>query len=258
MQEQAASQKILHHFLFVGILATWLIFALFSVALSQPGSQNTPTSGPEVVRFGTMQLMPYGMNGSDGKISGFLNEMRSRPPSNEVPPVKRLISGLQSGKYDFPVFAETSFIKKKFPFVEKIRKNLEFGILPAASIRLDSYADPMNIQIVLPLEIRISPAFYSEDTLTKIKAKGYFHAVRMLGKGHIDAIGGALDSLRYNVPLSYLDPKTIFGKPYILEELDVWLVCQSDRLPSQTIERCKTTIALRQIGAIEVNIGNYM
>lgn len=246
---------------FVGIILLQSIF--FVTHLSAENNSADPDR--DTVRIAIMQLAPYGMIDKDGAVSGYLYETANLilqtanfPAATDVLPIKRVINGLQNGGYDCSIFAETAYVKKKFPLIEKIGKKLEAGILPGAGIIVNQYQDLSDIQIALPLGINLSSQFDADKNLHKFETKGYNEAIQMLSKGRVNAVGGAIDSLRYNARKNGLDPNTIFGKPYLFFIVDIWLVCPENSLSQPVIARLrKSIISLRKSGAIQKIIDRY-
>lgn len=230
---------------------------------SQP-SQQTQTT-PDTVRFAIMELTPYGMINEEGTRSGYLYEVSNLilktagfPPHNTVLPIKRVIKGLMVGDFDCSIFAETPFAKDNFNLLEKIGKKLEVGVLPAKGIKLRSYEDLSNIKIALPLGISLSPKFDTDKDLEKISSAGYSQAVKMLSRGRVEAIGGALDSLRYSARQFGLDPDQVFDQAYLFVDLDMWLTCPNKKLAPESIERLRIAVRkLRKNGKILDIIDRY-
>ncbi len=233
-------------------------------AQSSQTSDQSPTT-PNTVRFATMELVPYGMIASDGTITGYLHEISNLilktagyPPQNAVLPIKRVIKGLVIGEFDCSIFAETPYAKDNFKLLEKIGKKLEVGVLPAKGIKLNVYEDLSDIKIALPLGISLSPKFDTDKDLEKISSNGYFQAVKMLSKGRVNAIAGALDSMRFSARQIGLDPAQTFDKPLLFVDLDMWLTCPNKKLAPEAIERLRAAVRkLRKRGEILDIIDRY-
>lgn len=237
------------------------VFGLFLTSNTLVYAQTSDT-----VRFATMELTPYGMIAKDGTTSGYLYEVSNLilktagfPPRNTILPIKRVIKGLMIGDFDCSIFAETPFAKENFRLLEKIGKKLKVGVLPAKGIKLHSYEDLRDMKIAVPLGISLSPKFDSDKELIKISSSDYFQAVKMLSKGRMNAIAGALDSLRYSARQIDLDPDQIFDQAFLFLDLDMWLTCPNKNLAPESIERLRSAVRkLRKNGKILDIIDRYL
>lgn len=241
-----------------------LIFVLFSVSVAH--AQTVGSSQNDIpVRFAIMQLSPYGIIDDDGTASGYLYETGNLilekagfPIINNVLPLKRLGKEMFSGNRDCAIAGDTHYVKEKYQLVEKIGLNLEIGVMPRLNHPLNKYEDLYSTSVAVPRGASLSKRFDSDTNILKIITRGYSNSVQMLLKGRVDAVAGAIDSIRYNIKQENLDPDDIIGSPLVFLELELWLVCVPDRLPPSIIDRLREAIVtLRESGQIQKIINRY-
>jgi ABC-type amino acid transport substrate-binding protein len=229
-------------------------------------SHLTPISAQEHhVKFSVMLQAPYGMLSEEKISSGYLFdisiEVLKRAAFRDtvkLSPMKRLIRELENGHVDCTFFARTEFAVNKFMLVEPIGKMLVAGVLPRIEVKINSYNDLKKLNIGVPLGVHISPRFEADPDINRVQTVDYPVAVKMLNRGRIDGILGAIDSLKYNMKKLGV-PLTKVGKPYPFAELPIWLVCRSDGVDLAVISRLRNAVSiLREDGTIAAIIERYV
>jgi len=189
-------------------------------------------SKKNAIKMLIMHQIPYGFKDENNEKTGVLYDIlyqiiktsNMNKSINIVPP-KRLVAMMQDNKV-CTIVANTPDIKI-FDLIEPVGFKLTAGILPAIGITLDSYSSLKNKVIAVPLGIIFDKKFHMDTTLTKVRPPHYINAIKMLKKGRVDAVAGALLTLKYIAKKQGMN-LTSFNRPLILAQTELYLVCTTD------------------------------
>jgi len=189
-------------------------------------------SKKNAIKMLIMHQIPYGFKDENNEKTGVLYDIlyqiiktsNMNKSINIVPP-KRLVAMMQDNKV-CTIVANTPDIKI-FDLIEPVGFKLTAGILPAIGITLDSYSSLKNKVIAVPLGIIFDKKFHKDTTLTKVRPPHYINAIKMLKRGRVDAVAGALLTLKYIAKKQGMN-LTSFNKPLILAQTELYLVCTTD------------------------------
>jgi polar amino acid transport system substrate-binding protein len=218
------------------------------------------------VRFALMELRPYGFYDEAGMLRGYLYDLANEVMKTadlhgeiEIFPVKRMVGNVLEGSWDCTFVAATDFVKENFYLVEKIGKKLEGGIIPRSGITLDSYQSLYNYDIAVPHGVTLTKKFDTDKKLSKVLTEGYQQSIKMLDGDRLEAIAGAIDSLKFSAKQIGIDPTAAFGEPLVVFEFDIWFACSHDN-PSATRVRQlqEAVITLRESGRIKEIVDGYL
>jgi len=205
----------------------------------------------------TLEQIPYGFKTSKGQIKGglfdIMNEIINESglkASNQLLPPQRLILELNKGNQLCTLVANTPHASKHFDLIEPIGLKLSAGVLPRKGIELTNYVSLKNIIIAVPLGIYFNERFDNDNTLNKIHPLGYSNAIQMLKYKRVDAIAGAIETLRYIAKYESLLASD-FSPPLILSNLEIYLVCIKDTPYSVRDAMRAAVITLKKNGKIQ-------
>jgi ABC-type amino acid transport substrate-binding protein len=187
--------------------------------------------GNNTFSMATLEQIPYGFKTSKGQIKGGLFDTMNAiisesglKASNQLLPPQRLMFELDTGDQLCTLIANTPDTSKHFDLIEPIGISLPAGILPRKGLKLPNYASLKNTIIAVPLGVYFNKQFDRDNALTKIRPLNYSNAIQMLKYKQVDAVAGAIESLRYIAKHgSQLDSD--FAPPLILSKLKIYLTC---------------------------------
>jgi len=205
----------------------------------------------------TLEQVPYGFKTSKGQIEGILFDIMNAiiiesglKASNQLLPPQRLIIELLKGSQLCTLVANTPYAVQHFDLIEPVGLKLSAGILPRKGIKLPNYASLNNIIIAVPLGIFFDERFDNDHTLTKIRPLSYSNAIQMLKYKRVDAVAGAIESLRYIAKYDSLSVSD-FAPPLVLSNHKIYLTCYRDT-PSTVREAMRAAIiTLKKSGEIQ-------
>ncbi len=182
-----------------------------------------------------MQQEPYSYLDANGEISGYLFKIAKSilkeagyPQNVGMVPIKRMISEVSSGAADCTIAASSPFARKTFTQIEPIGHTLDVGVIPRKGVNLRTYEDLAGLRIGVPAGMSIGDPFDSDTTLTKVATPDYEKSALMLTHGRIDAIMGAIDSIRFSAFSKARIVHNIFGEPLITQSYPEMLMCNKD------------------------------
>lgn len=213
----------------------------------------------------TMQQEPYSFYNTTGDIDGYhfiiANMILAEAGFDhkaQVVPIKRMINDVAHGDADCTIAASSPFAQKTFTMVEDIGYTLEVGILPKKGIDLRSYEDLSGLRIGVPAGMSIGDPFDSDTSLNKIETPDYEKSSLMLSYDRIDAIMGAIESVRYSAFAKAGIMAEIFGQPLVTQRYPFKLMCTKS-LPSDGYVKLlkEATQRLRDRGDIKRAIDDF-
>lgn len=185
--------------------------------------------------FLIMQQEPYSYLDADGKSAGYVFQIANRilkeagfPQKAQMLPIKRMIRDISSGTADCTIAASSPFARKTFSQIEPIGHPLQVGIVPRKGITLRTYADLEGLRIGVPRGMSIGDPFDSDTNLTKVPTPDYEKSALMLAYGRIDAIMGAVESIRFSALKKAGLVGEIFGDPLVTQTYPNMLMCNKD------------------------------
>ncbi|ASP31907.1 hypothetical protein CHH27_00545 [Labrenzia sp. VG12] len=215
--------------------------------------------------FITMQQEPYSYLDKNGNIDGYhytianlILEEAGFSHKATTAPIKRMVVELTSGTADCSIAAHSPFAQENFMHVADIGYELRVGIIPRKGIDLESYEDLKGLKIGVPAGMSIGDPFDSDETLDKVQTPDYEKSARMLEVGRIDAIMGAIESVRYSAFMKANIAHEIFGKPLVTTQYPFVLIC-SKTLPEDgyVLALKEATQRLKARGDIDAVIRDF-
>ena len=214
------------------------------------------------IQMAIMNQTPYGFITNDGKKTGvlydILNQILKTSAMNksiDIIPTKRLLSLLQNNHKVCTIVANTPDVKV-FDLIEPIGFKLTAGILPRPGIKVDNYSHLENKVIAVPLGIIFDKKFHQDDTLIKVRPHHYINAIKMLKTGRVDAVAGAILTLKYIAKKEGMNLMS-FNKPLILAQTEAYLVCTADLNKINREKLQKAVIQLKLNGTIKKILIKY-
>ena len=211
----------------------------------------------------TMDQMPYGYSSDNGESTGvfydILNEIVSVAGINSeniITPSKRIYNLINSNTKICTLAADTPLLMTKLDNIEPINYSLQAGILPKANIQLSDYSSLKDITIAVPLGINVDDKFYHDKNLTKVFPSQYANAMKMLKIGRVDAVAGAISTLRFIAKREGIKGKQL-SNPLIFSQYNVHLFC-SNNISKLTRNKLKqAVITLKNEGRITKILNQY-
>ncbi|NQZ83421.1 MAG: transporter substrate-binding domain-containing protein [Colwellia sp.] len=238
------------------------IIALLYFCVFFSSSEQIKENKNDVIMI-TMEQIPYGYLSSEGKTIGVLYDILNEiirdsgiGQVNQLMPPKRIFSYMMKKQKVCSLLAGVPSIVSNFDLIEPIGYELTAGILPKAGIKLVNYSDLKNITIAVPLGIKINSKFNSDASLIKVHPPEYLNAIRMLKKGRVDAIAGAVSNLLYIAKLEGMQ-LDVFDKPFVFSRIGVYLVCSKSLDKSIRNKLKQSVIRLKLAGIIQKTLDRY-
>jgi len=211
----------------------------------------------------TMEQVPYGYISSDGNTIGGLYEILNEiileselGKTNQLMPPKRIYLHMMAKEEMCTLVADVPSIVSNFDLIEPIGYELQAGILPKAGIKIQNYSDLKNLIIAVPLGVNFYDKFDNDSSLTKAEPPEYVNAIRMLNKGRVDAIAGAINNLKFIAKMKGMRNDT-FDTPFILAKHNIYLVCTSSISKISRMRLRQSVIKLRENGTINAILKRY-
>jgi polar amino acid transport system substrate-binding protein len=217
------------------------------------------------IRFATMKLAPYGYKNGAGEITGYLYEVANAIMKeagfrvrNELLPVRRLHQQMVKGGADCTLVARIP-ITEVYQMISPLGPSISLVFLPRPGIVLKTYESLVGKRIAVARgTLGAFKEFAEDDRMTRFMTGGYRENMLMLRRGRVDAVMGAWGSLIYNQRELGYDLKSL-GKPLIIRQTPLWLVCSNNMKDTGKIERLRrATMRLRENGSIRSIISNYI
>ncbi|MDO6748389.1 substrate-binding periplasmic protein [Gilvimarinus sp. 1_MG-2023] len=126
----------------------------------------------------------------------------------------------------------------------------EMGLIARPGVEINSYEDLTGLKISLIRGSSITTRFDSDQSLNKVYDTDYLIALRKLARGRIDAIAGAIPTVRYLAVHNRLS--AAIGETLALADIPLIFQCsrKSSQLPQ--MEKINQAIrAMKQDGTIE-------
>ncbi|MGF1753439.1 transporter substrate-binding domain-containing protein [Vibrio makurazakiensis] len=221
-----------------------------------------------VIEFVIMEQVPYGFKSDANEETGVLFDIANKLKSetSETPlitlstpqiiPTKRILTQLDQTYPVCTIVAGTPIIADNYDLIEPIGFRLEAGVLPAADISIESYSNLQDKSIAVPLGIMFDREFQQDESLNKISVREYSNGVKMLAAGRVDSVAGAIPSLLYAAKILDI-PASVFGKPLVFVEFDLFLVCNEHVVQQQRDELKQVLVELKDQGTIPHILDRY-
>ncbi|MCW9032717.1 MAG: transporter substrate-binding domain-containing protein [Rhodospirillales bacterium] len=216
------------------------------------------------ITLGIMALAPYGFKDTNGQwkgnwleISHALAKRSNIKMDINVRPVARLTHQMGAGTLDCIIAAEVPFTEERYSRVARVGYSLEFGVLPAKGIELNSYDDLKNIAIAVSLGTKMGLPFDEDTSLQKVQTRDYLTAIKMLERKRVDAVVGVLSSLKYSSKLAGQE-NVKFGKPFVFKTLPINFYCMPNSQTKIYWPKIKETLSgLNEDGTIRRILNRY-
>lgn len=208
---------------------------------------------------------PYSYITDDGRVEGYFYEIANRmlekagySIKSESVPVKRLARNLNSGMADCSFFPAIPTIVQMFSAVTEIGHLLEIGVLPKVGIQLDAYNDLRDIEVGVPIGFTMGSRFDNDPLVHRKDVPDYYHGTRMLWGNRIEAVGGAIESIRFTAHKALGEGHALFDTPYILMSGEITLFCRKTLKDTEILSRLKKAmIDMRESGETQAIIKAY-
>jgi len=215
------------------------------------------------ISFLTMDQMPYGYTSNIGESTGVLYDILSEivlladiNSENVITPSKRIYSLINSNKKICMLAADTPLIIDKLDSIEPINYFLQAGVLPKAGIVLSDYSSLKDITIAVPRGINVDDKFHDDKDLIKVFPSQYLNAIKMLKINRVDAVVGAISTLKFIAKLEGMKGKEL-GEPLIFSQYNVHLFCSNNISKKMRNKLKQAVITLKGKGKITEILNNY-
>jgi polar amino acid transport system substrate-binding protein len=242
-------------------ISIFLVTYLIIIVLPVHAIQNDPIKGNDIAIL-TIAQMPYGYSSNNDEPTGvfydILNEIVTSSginAKNVITPPKRIYNLINSNAKICILSADTPLIMARLDKIEPIDFIFQAGILPNTGIELSDYSSLKDITIAVPLGINVDEKFHNDNNLTKVFPSQYLNAIKMLKINRVDAVAGAISTLKFIAKLEGMKDKDL-GKPLIFSQYNVNLFC-SYNIPQDTKKKLKEAIINLKNKGIITNIINH-
>jgi len=226
-------------------------------------STNTHSSDDRV-RMLVIDQIPYAFENEKGKKTGLLLDIMSEIqelsqvglPIKPIP-LKRLLSTMLLDFKACSLLANSPLVNDNFDLVESIGYKMTGGILPLAGSNLSDYSSLKGKSIAVPLGVRFDNKFHNDTTLNKISAPHYINGIKMMIRGRVDAVAGAIPVLKYLFKKEGFDT-SFFGSPLILVNKEMYLACSFNLTKTERVKLQQAVIELKSNGEIEKILDRYL
>jgi len=252
-----------HTFIVMSYIFVYGYFCSYHLFAKTYSAVETENNNIESVRMITMEQFPYGYRTEAGKPIGIWYEILNKiiiegglSIKNEIIPTKRLIRFINSNNKMCTLLADRAIRPDNLEVLGEIGHELSAGILPKKGIRIEKYEDLRNIVIAVPLGIEFNNHFDKDLHIQKIRPPQYFNAIKMLYKGRVDAVAGAIPILKYIARTEGIS-ESEFDRPFVFLTTDVYLMCTFSVKKTIRDKLQKTLNELKEKGEIKKIIGSY-
>jgi len=210
----------------------------------------------------TMQQIPYGFESPSGQKKGVLYEILNKimdrsgiGKSNLILPPKRITLMMKNRSSVCQLQADTPE-SKQLILIEPVGFQVNMGVLASSNLKLDSYSDLRGMTIGVPLGLYFHEVFHQDKNITITTSSEYVDTIRLLKKGRIDAIGGAIPVLLFLAKKEKMLTSKL-GEPLILKQNEIYLVCTNSTPKLIQNKLRKAIIELKLDGAIQIIFDSY-
>jgi len=211
----------------------------------------------------TMEQIPYGFRTADGKSTGMLYEIlnyiiteSSIEQPNNLLPLKRILASMSTRKNTCSLLGNSPYVVDNYDLVEPLGLSMNIGILPRNGVALVDYSSLKGLTLAVPLGIHFDGNFNRDDNLSIVSPRNYVNALKMLKNGQVDAVAGAIPTLRLTGTKEGMTAND-FGRPLIVTRGELILVCNHPP-PIDVRKKLKNAvIKLKSNGAIRKVFDDY-
>ena len=210
----------------------------------------------------TMQQIPYGFESPSGQKKGVLFEVLNKIMDrsgigkfNLILPPRRITLLMKNISSVCQLQADTPE-SKQLTLIEPIGFQVNMGILASSNIKLDSYSDLKNMTIAIPLGLYFHEKLHQDKSFTIITPSEYIDTIRLLKKGRIDAVGGAIPILLFLAKKEKMLVSKL-GAPLTLKQNEIYLVCTNSTPKFIQNKLKQTIIELKSDGVIQIILDSY-
>jgi polar amino acid transport system substrate-binding protein len=242
--------------------STFLLIYFLSLALPSHAIENNLLPKSDIAML-TIDQMPYGYTSNGGKSTGvfydILNEimiLSDIKSQNVITPSKRIYNLINSNTKICLLAADSPLLRTKLDGIEPINYFLQAGILPKKGVVLSDYSNLKGLTIAVPLGINVDDKFHNDKELTKVFPSQYLNAIKMLKINRVDAVAGAISTLKFIAKLEGMKEKEL-GSPLIFAQYNINLFCSNNILKKTRSKLKQAVITLRNKGRITEIFNNY-
>ncbi|MDO3384425.1 transporter substrate-binding domain-containing protein [Gilvimarinus sp. SDUM040013] len=205
------------------------------------------------LKFISIDVEPWASNVNGEMKGAFIEMVRGITERTELDiaitltPFARVDRELETGGHDCTILIPRS---EEIVKPGELVAFHEIGLLGRPGVVLDHYSDLSDLTVSVLRGSSITEQFDSDDTLDKVYDTDYLIALRKLERGRVDAIAGAIPTIRYLADNNGLS--AAIGEELVLG--DVPLVFQCSRQSKNLHAMKKINHAIRQMkedGTIE-------
>jgi len=211
----------------------------------------------------TMEQIPYGYLSPEGKHIGMLYDILNEiilesevGQTNHLMPPRRIFLEMITKKKICTLAADVPSMVSNFDLIEPIGYELKAGVLPRAGIKIQNYSDLKKIIIAVPTGVNFDDQFDNDLDIIKAQPSEYVNAIRMLKKGRVDAIAGAINNLYFIAKMKNM-PFETFDKPFTFQTNNIYLVCTSTISKASRQKLKNAVITLRENKRFEVILKRF-
>lgn len=217
------------------------------------------------LKFVTMDIAPYGMlaeekNSERGlfrEISAALSAKIGIKIVDKLLPLKRMLKGLQVGRYDCGIFLKLPIFDKKYEPIAEIRESFDVVILPRKGIRISNLEDLRGHILAIPLGSFENSPLSEDKKITRIHTSGYEQSTKLLQVGRADVVAGTSVSIGYYLKKNGIK-REMLGEPYFVPDHSLWLQCAKGKLSADIKRKMREAVmALKKAGVLESIFEKY-
>jgi len=254
-------KQILIKFVYSQICQLCLLF-LFCLFLTKPATSSA-FDDKNNITMATMEQIPYGFWKDNGKPTGVLYEILNRiiiesdvKQPNSILSKKRLLATMLTQQNTCSLLGDTPEVVNTYDLIEPIGLTVNAGILPKSGVVLVDYSSLKGLTIAVPLGINFDKKLNEYKGFSIVTPRNYVNALKMLKIGQVDAIAGAISTLKFIGKKEGMTA-TYFDHPLILSHIEIILTCNYG-LPKEARKKLKNAvIALRSNGDIQSILDSY-
>lgn len=204
---------------------SWLLIVVIILPI-----KSFPKGEDEIVML-TMNLIPYGFYNTQGEATGVLFDVMNQiidqskiGKSHHLVPINRKLSLLAEKRKICALGANTSDIVAKNIIIEPINYLVTAGVISRSPKNLNNYESLKQLVIAVPQGVYFDEKFAHDPSLNKVDTLRYLSAVKNFQLGYVDAIAGAIETIKYVAEVEGVSEKA-FSEPFVFQRYNIVLYC---------------------------------
>ncbi|UTF58725.1 ABC transporter substrate-binding protein [Gilvimarinus sp. DA14] len=201
---------------------------------------------PVTLKFISLEVAPWGWQDADsGEMKGAFIEMvkalRERVDADievSLTPFARVDRELELGSHDCTILVPRS---EEFVTAGELVAYHDIGVVPAKNVELPDYSALEGKKVALIRGSSITPQFDTDESFIKVLDTDYLMSLRKLARARVDAIAGAIPTIRYLADNNNLGDK--LGQPLKLADVPLRLQCSNKSPHLQLLPTLNRAIA---------------